>query len=259
MTAQENPEGACSQEWLVQSLRCTAFPAPSASEPSETWWSELIGEEPEVRIDRPKSGERREEGPFGKGRLSLIQGLGRIDWRLSPKPLSGPEEDVPTAVGRMPDVLEAFSEVISKWLALSTCPRMQRLAFGAVLILPVEDRASGYRILDSLLPAVELDPESSSDFSYQINRCRHSNVCDVEVNRLSKWSVVAWMYTALQPDSDEGARVMASSRPQHACRLEVDVNTVSAFEGQFTVEKARELWDELKALATEIATEGDKP
>jgi len=131
-----------------------------------------------------------------------------------------------------------------RWLA--GCPPLQRLAFGAVLTRPVDDLLTGYRQISDYLPFVQLDPESSSDFSYQINRPRNSTVISgLRINRFSRWSV---------------ARVFASTfDTQIGCRVELDINTAQEFQGELPQEKLPVIIQELVDLGKEIAENGDIP
>src|SRR5690242_9507129 len=71
--------GAAS-EWLSQSWRLTAF-LSEASPPGEVnWWRELVGEEPDTRVDNRRQGIHQEQGPFKKGALILGVLPGRVDW-----------------------------------------------------------------------------------------------------------------------------------------------------------------------------------
>src|SRR5436190_1193852 len=67
-----------------------------------------------------------------------------------------------------------------------------RLAFGAVLAQPTEDRHSGYVQIAKYLPSIRLDVDGSSDFLFQINRPRPSRVGieNLLINRLARWSVL---------------------------------------------------------------------
>src|SRR4029077_16583024 len=72
-------------------------------------------------------------------------------------------------------------------------PTISRLAFGAVLFQSAESHETGYELLKSYLPKLEVDSKGSFDFLYQINRPRlsMSGIPSLQINRLSKWAVVA--------------------------------------------------------------------
>lgn len=176
--------------WQAETMRLTAFPGPAARIAEPTWWADLVGEPPEAKISRPRKGGQQEEGIFEGRKLVLVVEPSRIDWLLIPADhQDGEMGDIPT-IGSFPEALDAFSQLMLRWFALGTCPPVRRLAFGAILLQPVEDRQTGYRQISAYLPSVRLDPEGSSDFSYQINRPRDSTsgISGLRINRLSKWS-----------------------------------------------------------------------
>jgi hypothetical protein len=245
--------------WQVNTLRMTAFPSPAAQITEPTWWADLIAEPPEKRISQPRRGEQREEGSLAKGKLTLGVGLIRIDWVYTVA--DDPKFEVegfPTA-GTLPEALETFRPLMHRWFALDTCPPIQRLAFGAILWQPAKNLQTGYRQLVAYLPAVTLDSEGSSDFFYQINRPRASNtgIADLRINRLSKWSVTS-LGSAAFAISTPGIAYIAQPT-SFACQVELDINTVPEFRGEFTGEQLPQIFAELVDLGCEIASRGDMP
>lgn len=244
-------------DWLAESLRSTNFPSPGADYNADEWWHHILGQDPESRTVRPAAGERKEEGTFGGGRLALEINAGSIiQWTLSPTP----PKDVPTeflTVGRFIDTCDAFSDLMRRWYELA--PRLNRIAFGAVGLVPVANRIEGYRLVAEYLHQVRIDPEGSSDLLYQINRRRPSRtgVERLEINRLAKWSV-AELRIVVQAASAPGveARLLPSMT---ACRAELDINTVQEFSGKFTPPASGQIFDELVGMAREILETGDRP
>ena len=109
---------------------------------------------------------------------------------------------------------------------------------------------------------MKLDPENSSDFSYQINRPRVSatGITDLQLNRLSRWSAVRLsgilvQITAGQPT----ARVFESRNELYACRIELDINTSQTFTAALPQEQLSARVEELVKLGAEIAANGDIP
>lgn len=241
--------------WQAQVLRLTAFAfQPDSSGPQE-WWQTLRGEGPETVVAQPKRDLHQEEGPFQNGTLALKIERRRIDWVLAPR-LDPTEstDDIPT-LGPFPEALEPFHALTQRWFPLG--PAVERLAFGAVLLQPVGDHRSGYRLLGSYLHAVQMDPESS-EFQYRINRRRHSaSVADLQINRLCTWSCVRWegVRMALELGS-----LTAERRPLgrgYACRLELDINTDPEFPGELPRGQLPKLFAELIDRGREIAARGD--
>lgn len=258
MTFEEPQRTPPAAEWLAESMRATNFPSPAAEVDPGAWWHRLLDREPDTRVVRPGVGEWKEEGEFAGGKLTLnINAAGVIQWTLSPTPLKEVPTEFPT-VGRFVDACEAFCPLVRRWFEFA--PRLDRIAFGTTALLPVANRVEGYRLLSQYLhDVVRIDAERSSDLLYQINRRRHSRsgVADLEINRLSKWSV-AEMRILAQAFSAPGveARLL---HPMSACRAELDINTAPEYRRGFASPVSAEIFEELVALAREILETGDRP
>jgi len=245
--------------WQVLSMRLTAFPAEAIKTEGQSWWPDLVGYDPETVVSRPKAGQYRAEGEFEGRQLLLSVRADRIDWNLAAIG-KAPEEESATLPlsGSFPEVLGSFIKIANPWLAVST--PITRLAFGGVLVQPIENRRSGYVRIGGYLPSVALDPDGSSDFLYQINRPRPSKtgIESLHINRLTKWSVLLFhrFSVALQKTA---ITTVGLGSGDSACRLEVDINTAPDFEGVLPAEKLPDILQELVDLAREIATKGDIP
>lgn len=245
--------------WLSQALRLTAFPTPDAQLGEVTWWADLTGAPPETRTSQPRKGIMQQEGPFQGGVLTVKTEPLRIDWVLGKSTETIMEEDTMPVLGRLTETLPAFADLMKRWFALQGVPPMNRLALGAVLIQPVDTKEEGYRRLSSYLHNVRVEPELSSDLLYQINRRRPSRtgIPNLQINRLSKWSVALTVRRSIM--AGPGGVSIAASEPVHACRLELDINTIPEYIGPLPSERRGELVDEFVDLSIEIAREGDIP
>jgi len=261
IAARPGPDAKIAEDWQVQSLRLTAFPAPEKLPEAASWWRDLVGTDPELRESRPKSGELVEEGPFGKGRLILRIQPDRTHWVYTVA--GSPEEPASPlqTIGPYIDVQKAFIPLVEKWMSRPTI--VARLGFGAVMVLPATSRQDGYKKLGSYLPALKLDPDGSSDFSYSINRPRPSRtgLPDLQINRLMKFSVAAWKMLRL---SVSHGKVLVApdslAEPDAiACVLECDINTSAEHPGEIPGPNLIEVFRELVDLGGEIATKGDTP
>ena len=74
--------GDSSTAWQAVLLRCTAFPIPSAKIGPSSWWMDLVGQQPETEVSKPRLGTVRLEGTVESGKFVLEAGSARIDWRL---------------------------------------------------------------------------------------------------------------------------------------------------------------------------------
>jgi hypothetical protein len=213
----------------------------------------VAGDEPESRISKPRIGERQESGPFGEGKLILQVQPGRVDWiyATDQDAKEGDQQEL-----SFPPSLDLFSAAMADWL--KSCSAMPRMAFGAVLRLPVSSREEGYRRISEYLP-FEVDPETSSDFLYQINRQRESRVIPgVKINRLSKWSVGFVFRQMIQltvPDREPNLYPLDEGQ---YCRIELDINTVPGPSSELPKDRLADVFGELVELGREIVREGDQ-
>ena len=72
-------------------------------------------------------------------------------------------------LGLFPDSLEWFQPLALNWM--KSLPEISRIAFGAELLWQVDNHEEGYKLLDTLLPDVKVDP-ASQEIEYRINRPR---------------------------------------------------------------------------------------
>lgn len=253
MTRRTKPKSNVLKAWQIESLRLTAFPSPAYQFTDPSWWKELVGEAPERKIQF-KIGGQREEGLFGPGMLILNTEPSRIDWILTQNPKN--EEYIPL-LGGFSEVLDPFFELMRRWLEKGH--QIQRLAFGAILQVPADNRESGYKELSKYLRHVKLDPINSSDFLYQINRPRDTklDIKDLRINRLTKWSVSSWKLSHLSFGSE--VVKYPSVKEEFACRLELDINTATDYPYELPPKKLNHIFQELVELGKEIAIKGDIP
>jgi hypothetical protein len=261
MPPQSTTERTPLELWRVESLRLTAFPSPSAQIIEPSWWRDLQGEEPENRVSQPRKGGLKEEGPFAGGNLVLGVAPTRIDWIYAQTVDEKRQSEGFVTIGSLHDSVTIFAQLMNRWFELDTCPPVQRLAFGVVMLQPVENLPAGYRQLMQYLRFMQFDDvENTSDFLYQINRIRSSTVVPgLRINRLSKWSVA---YTQRQIISMPIVSVPTQHElrpPYFACRLELDINTVHEFQDEFHRGRLSTIFRELTELGLEIANRGDIP
>jgi hypothetical protein len=252
-------ERALLTAWQVELLRLTVFPSLPAQITSETWWHDIVGQAPESSTSQPRRRALVQEGAVAGGRLVLSVEPARIDWRLLPLESQKLEPEPFLTIGTLPDAIQSFAAFIERWFDLESYPLVKRLAFGALISQPVDDRQAGYLQLSTYLPSVTLDPENSSDFIYRINRSRlsTSGFADFRVNRLSTWMVRASALSQLSIGLESAQ--YSVGQIIYACQLELDINTAPEYSGQFSAKESRAVFQELVRLGEEIAREGDIP
>lgn len=234
--------------WEVELLRVTCFTSDAIpSERSEEWWRAIVDAAPEQSVRKPALGVFSMDGPVDEVRLSLNVTPGRIDWFLVPDIQQNAES---LSLGRFVGRDQRFTERLGNWLQRPQIT-VQRVAYGAVLRLPVESRVAGYRVLRDALQDVRVDPDTWRDFSYQINRPRESQqIRNVLVNRLSKWGVLQVEMT-LMPNG-------RSISNAHFVRLELDVSSDKSSQVDLSIDRGvSRLIEEFRSMGREIATGGD--
>lgn len=245
-------------EWQVESLRLTAFVIGGVHDPkqADAWWNSTVGQQPEMDQHNRTNGLDQLAGKIFDGTcsLTLASQPGRVDWILSAAP-SSELAGFPT-MNCLEDVLHKFKALLDSWVAVS--PKLNRMAFGAVLRMPVENKEQGYVRIASLLPAIKLDAKGSSEFSYSINRPRKlKSDTELTINRLSHWAVVQIRSIVLPVI---GFVPQQSITPEIiACRLEIDISTDAERQVALETDKLPALFKELTEQTKEIATLGDIP
>ncbi len=200
----------------------------------------------------------KDEGLFENGKLILSKQSNKVDWLY----VVDPQKMSPIPVlGDFLDELERIRPLISKWLK-DKCPPTNRFAFGSDLLQPVDSQIRGNQRISEYLRSVNIDLEHSSDFAYQINRpCASGVIKGMQINRLSKWSVIRIQTIFQVINSGQGvvAPNPLSSEVINACRLEVDINTSADFHYDIPKDSFIPILDELINLGTSITEHGDEP
>lgn len=245
------------EAWQVASMRVTAFPSEAIAVEHVSWWADVVGVPPDTVVSRPKAGQYQAQGEFEGRQLAIQIQPGRTEWNIGPIVKAAEELPNVPMLGPLLEVIDSFSKVVTVWLP--TAPPMTRLAFGTVLIQPVESVRAGYILIKKYLPTVDIDPEGSSDLLYQINRPRMSatGIQGLHINRLARWSVQRAQRVVLTL-GPEGATTQTIG-DEVACRLELDINTTPGFEGTLPVQHLIALVREMAELGREIAQRGDVP
>lgn len=241
-------------DWKLEHLRLTAFPAMPIAD-GLRHWHDVVQEEPEQDSKQRQAGVSTyvAEKTVGEGVLSLrVERDGeKVDWVLgAPSAFSTPTSS--PIVGEIQEYLPTFDQIITGFVERAAL-EAQRLAFGCVLLAPVDSRQEGYAQLDRLLRDVRVDPEAS-DFYYRINRRRDSSVIDRPINRVSEWSVARM----LNIDVVDGAASNARKGTEFMTRLRVDVNTAPEVTEPIPVEAQLRLFEEMKDMGWDISKQGDQ-
>jgi hypothetical protein len=238
--------------WQAQVLRLTVFPVRPEIDIHQNWWSSLFGDSAEQVTTDKKQLLHQEKGALDGATLLLNTQPGRVDWQyVAPQELSDLIDAIPT-LGPFSQALDRFTPTMTKWVS-TDCPEVNRMAFGAVLLQPVGDRQTGYKVLSGCLRSVQIDPDTT-DFLYQINRRKKSGsgIPEFLINRLTKWSVALMKLNLVDPSGKE-----MPSTEHFATRLELDISTPAVYPGTLPKEQLASLLDELVALGREISEKGE--
>lgn len=240
--------------WEAEQLRITTFHPLNVEESVlSEWWESITGEKPEQQSARPREGMLQMSGLLQENQLVVATQQGQVNALLlpPPQPLITRADGLPT-LGLLPSALDALRSLAPPWLTL-TQP-ITRLAFGAVLVNPVPDLLAGHRFISQYLP-FDLDESNISDFFYQINRPRKSKDEQMDINRLTRWSVAQGGIISFAIGLNEATR--SYSDVQFVCRLELDINTQA--NRTTPINDELPLFKEMIEYAEEIAQKGDIP
>ena len=240
--------------WQTESLRHTTFLLSPIEQTESSIWEQLIGKAPDEKISRPSERLTIEAGEYSTGTLHVESRSDRIDWRLSFNP-KNPPGDLPT-LGPYAEAFADFHELLLEWPKL--CPPTTRIAFGAVLLWPVSDLHSAYRLISDMMPLHSLNLENTTDFLFRTNRKRDlkSNGLELRINRISTWSIASISRIQVDVSSPEKA-IVRTSDDSCICRLELDMNTAPDTGAELENHLLSDIFTSLVNWANEIATQGD--
>lgn len=206
-------------DWRVEALRVTFFYGEQQDAREKNWWQGVTGGlSPETTQNRPQLGEYLEIGNYLDGQFEMRVLFNRVDWVLS-YPLSGlPDAPVSVEVEKTAKTLLA---AIGTWLETSgTAPL--RVAYGSILLFPIESQSEGNRLVSDFLPFFHIDVDSVEDVSLQLNFPRPSSVVDgLSINDLIKLGVLTGQFMELS------GGVMPKVVTKHMLRTEFDLSTAS--------------------------------
>ena len=239
-------------DWQTEALRLSVFPENPDDAIKTQHWQSLIATPPETVSRPPQMSQIIEEGPWNNARLQVVGQLGQVHWRTFS---ATPKREGAIVVGPFASAVRPFRALMERWLAES-CPTVNRIAFGAVLLLRTDSLREVCRRLDGMLPSVTIDSDEAPDFMYRINRRRGSTHDDaLQINRLATWAAVQTI--GLEVAIEAGTASAGLRRVEHFCRLELDINTVPS--QKFPQENLSAIFGELVDAAKEIAEQGDVP
>lgn len=232
--------------WQIETLRKTFF-VPSGTAmpiPSGGWWKAVTGTDPTDETVKPLLKTSTESGQWNDYSLTVGCQPGRIDFVLSPLPLSiGP--GLPN-IGQYRPTVDAFN-TLSPPQGLA---RISRVAFGAVALAPYNSHEECYAALGSIITHVEVSP-TSREFLYRINNPAIANAhAGLSLNCISTWGAIKLMQLM--------ADVQPSESILYAIRAELDISSDAEVELPPDVDISA-LFQEFSTLGFNILESGPSP
>lgn len=202
-------------DWKAEGMRFSLFTTTPITAHTE-WWADFAGVEPETSVSKASTGENLYTGNFESGILELRLLPDRIDWIFK---ANIEHEPFFPSVGDFKTQFEKFKHGLEKWLSKNDGV-YSRLAFGAILLHPVDGIKEGNSLLESFVPFLPISNANWQDFYLNFNKITTVTIDDgsnVDLNRLINYSVVN-----VQTLIFNGMMRPASN---YFTRLELDINT----------------------------------
>lgn len=244
-------------EWKCLELRLTAFPRNPFVEFTSGFWENVTLEKPEIQNLQPKKHILHEDGIYGENKLLLDITPGRIDLKFSADFKNTPESEELATLGDIDSNLSVFSKLADSMFKNNRFPEIKRLAFGIVLINPVESLEEGYKELKEMLQdSITINFEDTSDFLFQFNKKVHHTLDDEDLilNKLRRHSVQKWSFIQFVNDIQTNN---FTNKDLFATRLELDINSAAERIKPISKESLGSLYNKLVELGNTIIS-GDE-
>lgn len=239
--------------WLPELLRVTFFyttPPQVEMRPSLETTLGIESESTEIRgIEKSFA----QVGSLGVGKIALgIQGP-RLDWVWN---IDSSTEDAAMSLGDVEASIDEFLKLLENWVKAQT--NVSRIAMGGIFAIPADNRIDAYQKLQPYLHVLQLEPETTSELMYQINRfaIREFLGKQATFNRITKWGARAVRKGAFIFTSD-GNLQSTNSEPVYSATCELDLSSPVDMSTPFGGEEAAKLLLDFKIDALEILETGD--
>ena len=238
-------------DWQIESIRVTAFVNGQLNPDMLETWIEKVSENSPSQISKAPSsfiGVSRSTAGF----LRTNWNANRLDVTLSSEQ---PQSSQPIAP--ISEATSLFSRFVDRIPEIRELAPVDRLALGLILTFQVPSESEGLEILSPSIVSLNL-PQSARDFLYRVNHPYKSRTVDgLNLNRLATWSVghVQLIQLLIKPDGSQFQQTI--SEGPTAIRLELDINTDKAMQLGANLELLRNLLNELKTIAVNVAIGGE--
>ena len=248
-------------QWEVASYRLTLFPKIDANVnllspdfASRIWpdgkdvkktSEKLIDQKPQILL----------EGKYEDSKLILNLTPFRIDLNYLPKDQVNLSTFSLQSLGIFEDSLIKLQTLTKNWFNKLSTMEFSRLAFSTDLIHRVENHEAGYNLVSTYLP-FKVDPSTSTDFRYQINKFTSSKIVDgLRINRISLWDVLKFDLELSPSGLSESA---IKKEDMFYAHLNFDINTDQSSKNVYKGKELTTMFDELISEGVEISEKGVK-
>jgi hypothetical protein len=237
-------------KWEANQLQTVVFLKKAI--PDTDIFSELAGEAPESREERPREGIRVQSGPFLRGLLQVIVSPIRIDITLSPVIGADALLGASQTLGDFTAELDDFASTVRKWLPGCGLPAL-RLALVAKALAPADSPTSAYEILKGNLTSVDVKPGKMRDMMFRVNWPAVSALMPENyLNRITTWASV----TISTRGGSQGGPVTTMIEKYYAYR-EIDVNTPVEHFDELPADQLVPIFNELYQVVVSTAETGE--
>lgn len=190
-------------------------------------------------------------GTSKMGQALMVRLPDRLEFNMSPLMDASASElpDSPEFSFMPQESITAFRE--ASYRIVQAVEGIQRVGVGGKLICPAKDHQDGYKLLQTKLCNVKLDPKTS-DFTYTINIAREKSFDGkaTRINRLCTWRCV--MVNLLKDDG--------TLWQLYGAEMEPDINTAPNIDfSTFSLEDRKSILATLFDYHMEFATSGESP
>jgi len=238
-------------DWKIESIRFTALLNGQLNpDMLETW----IGK---VSENLPSQISKTPSSFIGVSRSSA--GFLRANWNANrlDVTLSSEQPQSSQSIAPISEAAALFTRFVDRIPEIGELAPVDRLALGLILTCEVPNESEGLKILSPSIVGLSL-PLSARDFLYRVNHPYKSRSIDgLNLNRLATWSVgrMQLLQFKINPDGSQNQEII--SEDPSAIRLELDINTDKAMQLKADLKRLRDLLNELKTIAVNVAIGGE--
>jgi hypothetical protein len=241
-------------QWTTETLRLSLFLKENAKLSVADWKAITSQDEPQTM--QTLATRKSFIGPFQGGVLNVSVLGSRIDAVVLPKsPTETIEEGYVPTIGPWPGGCTDYVKATSPWLATLDYP-IHRIAFSGTLLAKADSVQDAYAGLLSLLKSVKGDPERMRELVYRVSWPQKSKViAGVTLHRITTWAA---LQIQLQLVIQTGMKsTTTETEATQVIRFEFDHSTDSERMDPFDRAQLVPIYDELVALASENAEQGE--